>query len=147
MADKIEPLQTNQFGLAAHRYQTLSATVREGTTKEMLLNPLFWANVRGKVRAHDEIRVVAEDSSFMALVLVAYADQFQVLPKIIWYVDMEVTDPTELGKGQERYIIKARGSLGICLVDTETDKNIKTKLQSMSIAHRELEEHLRAIAS
>lgn len=147
MADKTEPLRLTEFGLAAHKYQLHNAVVPEGTTNETLQDPLFWANVRHKVRGHDEIRVVAEDGSFTALLLVSYADQFQVIAKIVWRVDLEATNPAELSTAQSRYIVKVCGSLGWCLVDTETDTKLKTKLPSQSIAHRELEEHLRALAA
>jgi hypothetical protein len=147
MADNIEPLKITEFGLSTHKYQTHNAVVKEGTTNKELENPLFWANVRSKMRGHDEIRVVAEDSSFMALLLVTYVDGFQVLTKILWRVDLEATDPAELGSGQNRYITKVCGSLGWCVIDTETDAKIKTKCPSKSIAERELEEHMRALAA
>jgi hypothetical protein len=147
MADNIEPLKTVSFGLAAHKYRAHSAIVKEGTTNKDLENPLFWANVRSSMQGHDEIRVVAEDSSFIALLLVTYVDGFQVLAKILWRVDLEATDPAELGSGQNRYITKVCGSLGWCVIDTETDTKIKTKCPSKSIAERELEEHMRALAA
>ena len=147
MAEKIEPLRLQNLGFAQHSFQSFNAEVPVGTTKEDLENPHFWDHCKHKLRLHDEIRAIAEDSSFMALVLVTFNDGMNVLTKVIWGCDLEPADPEMLSKEQDRYYIKMRGKLAWCVVDRETDRNIREGIKSKSDAMRELEDHLRALAA
>lgn len=51
----------------------LTATAPSGATREMLTDPVFWTHAMRKFRPLTEVRVVAQDSSWYAHLLVIYA--------------------------------------------------------------------------
>lgn len=143
---KVESLKPTMFGLAQHKYQSHSAVTPAELTAEDLVNPSLWALNRARIRTHDEIRVVAEDSSYYAKLLVTYADSREVYTSVVEFKQLEVPDMEELGAAQQRYITKLCGPLKWCVIDTETDEKIRTGIDKKSIAERELEDFLRAMA-
>jgi hypothetical protein len=147
MAEKIEPLRMSHFGMAQHQYQQFNAEVKAGTTPEQLEDPHFWSHVKQKLRLFDEIRVIAEDSSFLAKVLVTFADGNRVRTKVVYGVELEAADPEQIMDEESRYYIKQRGRLGWCVIDRQTDQNIREGIRTRSDAMRELEDHLKALAA
>ncbi|WP_372809327.1 hypothetical protein [Litorivivens sp.] len=143
---KVESLKPSMFGLAQHKYQTHSATVPGGLSREDLTKPELWALNRARIRTHDEIRVVAEDSSFYAKLLVTYADSREVYTAVVEYQELDAPDMEELTQAQQRYITKLCGPLKWCVIDTETDEKVRTGIDKRSLAERELEDFLRAKA-
>lgn len=144
---KTEPLNSASFGFSSHHYQELSATVPEGVGKEQLQDPKFWSNVRSKIRAHDQIRVVAEDSSYYALVLVTAVSGSLIYTKVLFDVTLDQADLLEATEGQSRYVVKLCGPKKWCVIDTTSDTKIKEGITQRSLAERELEEYLRALAA
>lgn len=142
---KLEPLRLTHFGLAQHQFQVHNAEVNSSVSAEMLEDPLFWSHVKHKIRLFDEIRVVAEDGSFMAKVLVTLAQGGRIRTKVIYHVELETQSQVVVENPD--YYIKMRGRLGWCVVERATDRNIREGIRSQSEAQRELEEHLRALAA
>ncbi len=143
---EIIPITTLRFGLAEHSYQRFSAMVAPGTTKAMLEDPSFWSNVKNRLRTFDEVRVMAEDGSFMARVLVVYADALAAHARVLEMHDLGDVDIEALQGGQTRYQCQQKGVLKWCIVDTETGNFIRQGIGTRSVAERELEEYLRAQA-
>lgn len=141
----IAPLVRTRFALAEHAFRRFNATVPVGTTKEDLENPRFWSFCQEHVRVHDEIRAVAEDSSFFVVLLVAAKAGNLIYPRVVYGTDLGDTDLSAATAAQARYAVKQRGVLGWCLVDVEEDRNIKTGIGKKSDAERELEEYLQAL--
>lgn len=141
---EIIPITTLKFGLASHSYQEFSAIVPAHTTREALEDPLFWANVKSRLKTFDEIRVVAEDGSMVARLLVAYADLQSAHCRVLEFYQIENCDPEELQRSQSRFECRQKGVLKWCICDTATDEVVKSGLPTRAVAERELEEWLRA---
>lgn len=142
----IIPINTTRFGLAEHSYQRFSARVAAGTTKKELEAPEFWAHVRSKLRTFDEIRVVWDDGSAVATLLVAFGDRQAIYCKVIAMAELDQVDVEELQNQQQRFECRQKGVLKWTIVDNQDGSIIKQDMPSRAIAERELEEYLRAQA-
>lgn len=144
--NKLVPLVRTNFGLADHSYRRFNAFVPPGTSKAELEHPDFWDFVSAQIRIHDEIRAVAEDSSFVAHLLVVAKAGTKVYTRVMWGTELDEADLTEASQKQARYIVKMRGRKGWSIVDTETGDIVKENLSKRSLAERELEEFLTALS-
>jgi hypothetical protein len=142
----VPALNRKDFGMSTHRHREFDADVPMGTTVEDLTKPALWVNVGRDLSIGDEIRVVAEDHSFYAKLLVSHAVGSQVLMKVI--------SLTEFGKSSEQiskiespFFVELRGRKRWCLVERSTGSIIKEQIASESLAHRDLEDHMRALSN
>ncbi len=132
------------FGLADHSFRRHAATVPADYQKH-IDNPALYAHVAADLKSHDEIRVVAEDSTWVANVFVTYAAGGVVRLKTLYVIPLEPVPASDTM--QTRFIIKQRGAQKWCVVDTaENDRNVRSGIESQSEAQKQLEEHLRALA-
>jgi hypothetical protein len=69
----VPALHPRFFQEAAHVMTCYVATTSAGLSKEDLAKPAFWAHVADKLRPWDEIRCIAEDGSYKAVVTVLSA--------------------------------------------------------------------------
>lgn len=145
MSEPVIPINREMFGEMRHTTTDFNAVVRAGTTERDLEDPKFWVNVAAKMKTHDMIRVVAEDSSFMGMFLVHSKDAFGVVIRKIYMVALEPPPHLEAAAAQKRYEVKHRGHLKWCVFDNEAKKNVKEGLANQSDAMRELEELVRAL--
>lgn len=146
MEKRVTPLLRTAFGLSQHMNQQFQAIVPPGTNKEDLESPRFWEHVQTQLRLHDEIRVVAEDSSMVAYLIVVAKAGNQAYTRVMWGTDLAEVDTSEISQRQSRYIVKMRGRQQWCVVDVETNRNIKQNIATKSVAERELEEYLQALS-
>ncbi len=142
----VVPLLRTSFAFAEHQFARHGAIVPIGTTQEQLEDPVFWSHVRGQLTTFAEVRVVAEDGSMTALMLVTYADSIGFKIKTIYFLTIENPIPAA-NPALQHLVVKQRGQLKWCVVDTRTDKNIRQGINSQSDAMRELEEYQRALAA
>ncbi len=140
-APKIDPLRTTSFGLAEHSYRRFSATV---ATLDDVENPDFWVHVAPQFRIGDEVRLLAEDMSFVATGLCTYASGRILKIKIIEKHELDVVNEDDI-VGADRFYIKMRGPLKWCIVDSETNENIKTHIADQVTAARELSDYKKAL--
>lgn len=142
----ISPLKRHEnFGLADHQYRRHGATVPASYKTGDLENPALYAHIAADLRTHDEIRFVAEDSTWVANVFVTYASGGVVRVKALYQIPLEPVSPVDTQ--QTRFIVKQRGNLKWCVVDTaENERNVRSGIESQSEAMKQLEEHLRALA-
>lgn len=139
------PLKRHEnFGLADHHFRRHAATV-PADFKKYLNDPALYSHIASDLKTHDEIRFVAEDSTWVANAFVTFAAGGVVRVKVLYCIDLEPVSPSETG--QTRFILKQRGNLKWCVVDTnEGDRNVRQGIESQSEAQKQLEEHLRALA-
>jgi hypothetical protein len=135
------------FGLAAHKFQALSATVSERVTAKDLEDPKFWSLVAHKMTPGAEIRVLAADCSFRAEVLCTYAMGTEVRVIVLDFLDLEQIDYEALDAQVSGYEIKQRGVEKWCIIKVETGEVVKSGIPTQAIAARELEDHKRALAA
>lgn len=137
----VVPVLSKNFLLQPAAYQMHNALVPAGTTKEDLLNPRLWNHVSSKIKMHDEIRVMAEDASFMAKLLVTFRHSLDVGVKLLEFHELDEVD-YEKAAGLDAYEVKNRGALGWCVIDKKDGKSLFSNLPSQAAAFQERDEYL-----
>lgn len=145
----LQPINRSQFGAASHRYNTWDATVIADLSKDDLTSERLWVNLAPQLRAGDEIRVQADDGSFVGLLYVSFKYGNQVTTHLLWLArpnvkKIEANVNTDV---MGDYTVKQRGQEGWCLVQVSTGHVLKTSLGSKADALKELEQHIRALNS
>jgi len=142
---KLDPVKPSEFQLAEHRYQRHDCIVPAGTTNKDLENSDLWVNVAPRMRMFDEVRVIADDHSFVAYLIVLFSQGHDARLKIVGGAELESTDKIEAPKGKFDYKLQGAKKFVIFNVDTgeEIMSGIPTKLQ----AAKDLDDYERALRS
>lgn len=143
----VEPIRTADFGLMQHKYQLFSATVPCRLPKAILEDPKLWGHVATKITVGSEIRVLADDCSFRAILLCKYAQGTDVRMQVVEYTDLDVVDYDKITQANTGYAVKQRGVKKWCIIKTSTGEIIKELIPTQTEAHKELAEYLRALAA
>lgn len=139
-----QPINNKDFGLSEHRFSMFSCTVSSEHTEETIIDPANFVNVAGKIDIGDEIRFVADDYSFLGELFVTFRRGTDVRVKLLSFTVIEENAIPD--EKDERYVIKQRGPLKWCIVDTTDNSNVKTEIANKSTAYRELDDYLRAMS-
>jgi hypothetical protein len=139
----MNPIKPMNFQLAEHRYRRFDCIVPADTDKKDLENPALWVNVAPQLRMFDEVRVISDDHSFMAKLLVTFTQGTDARLKLLYGVDLE--GESDIEDAPLKYDIKMKGQLKWCIVNNETGETIKTNISKKSEAQRELEEYIAAL--
>lgn len=70
MPEKIQALSSARFGLAEFKRNLFLVRPAAGTSKEDILNPVYWAHTAAHLKVHDVIEVCAEDGAYWGQLLV-----------------------------------------------------------------------------
>jgi len=147
-ADKpapVTPIGLREFGTQAHTYAQFNAYVPDGTTKDDLINPKLWVNVAARLKMGSEIRAMPEDLSFVARLVVLYQLGSEVRLGLESFTEFGATD---VESPDERYQVVPYGAQGKYAVkDTADNKLLFKSIATRSQAYRQIEEHIRALAS
>lgn len=141
----MNPIKPIDFQLAEHRYRRFDCIVSSDTNKKDLENSALWVNVAPQLKMFDEVRVIADDHSFMAKLLVTFTQGTDARLKLLYGVDLEDESDVEVETPPSKYEIKQKGQLKWCIVNNETGENIKTNIPKKSEAQRELEDYITAL--
>src|SRR3990167_10706062 len=76
---KLRSLAESEFTLGEADYQIWSAKPPAGTTREDVLNPLFWKHIARRVQAPAFINVSPLDGVWFSWLLVVFADRHRVV--------------------------------------------------------------------
>src|SRR3990167_8347282 len=91
----------------------------EGTTREDLMEPVFWSHVAKSIRSAAEIRVIPKDGAWYGRYLVIFADNLNVrLKELEYHVLDEV--PANLTES-DKYIVKWAGPIARFRVQRKAD--------------------------
>lgn len=129
-------------------------TVEQGTTREDLKRPEFWALVGKNFRPTDRIEVHADDGTFFAEYLVITADrawakvhELRFEPLGTQDVSLTAADAADV---RSKFRIKFNGPhLRFCVerLDGEKVERLKEKCQDQAEASAWLEGHLKTVAA
>ena len=115
-----------------------------GTTREDVLNPLFWSHVAKSMRSSDTINVLPKDGAWYAEFLVIYADQIQAKVKELNYWVLEEIKESDLET--ELYQVKWISPPVKWGVVRKADKHVVKDSFPMKIeAVKWMQEHLKAM--
>ena len=137
---EVLPIKPSTFGLTNHQYRKYAAIAAAGMNKDDLHNPLFWSHVANQLSMFDEVRVLAEDGSWVADVIITFKHANNVKATVTNFTELDKVsyDTPDVG----RYRAKQKGVLKWCIEDTETGENVFEKIATQSAAYKQLEEYI-----
>ena len=141
----INPINTGDVRLAEHSYRRFDVIVPAGYSARELESSGTWANVARNMEMGDEIRVVAEDYSFVAYLLVTYCQGGRIKTKVIGGADLDIVDQD--ADEDDQFEVKMRGRAKWCIIDKASAKVIKSGIATKAVAYKELDDHKRALAA
>jgi len=144
---KVRPLIPSKMGLGQHVFTTYSASVPGHTTEADLLTPGYWGGVANKFKAGYEVRVLAEDCSFRALLVCTYAEGTQVIMRTVSFTSLETVDYDKLNEVRDGFKVINMGTQGWCIQELSSGEMVKTQIPNQSRAYKELDDHLKMLAA
>jgi len=141
---KVAPIKNKEFQTAEHRYCRFDCQAPLGVTKDDLENPGLWVNVAPRLKMFDEVRVVAEDHSFVAYLIVTFSQGTDARLKIVGGADLVGDEEIEIQTS--KYEIKLRGPKKWCIMNNENGDVIKEGIPKQADAYRELEDYIAAMS-
>lgn len=133
--ENLAPLKPSELTFGIHAYRQFSCRVAAGVSKEDLLKPGFWSFVVPRLDMGTEIRVVPNDFSYRALLLVTYTDGKNVRLKLLNYVELDDVKVEIQPSHAKNYSLHLRGQQKWCvkrLSDAEFIKElIPTKQEAV----------------
>lgn len=146
MSDKsLEPIRPNNFRLAEHAYREFDVIVPVGVMPEDLENPVLYQNVANRITQYNEIRVIAEDGSYMARLLVMFVTGSDVKTKILECYEFAELD--YVNDQESEYFVQVRGSKGWCVIKRADGTRVIENISDRVTAERELQDYLKALNS
>ena len=146
MSDPKMPLvRPADFGLLQHQSQLFSAVVLGTHTKDTIQDPSIWANVAGRLKPGDEVRVLADDFSFRANLLVTFAQGTVAKLRLVDWKQIERVEQ-EVAGVMAGYEIRMRGPKKWCVVKQDSGEVIKEMIPTQAEAIRELSEFAKVLA-
>jgi len=143
VAKKIEPVRPSDFQTAEHRYSRFDCVVPAGLSSKQLENPDLWVNVSQRLKMFDEVRVIAEDHSFVAYLIVLFSQGADARLKVVHGIDLADIDEPDLPQG--KYDVKLCGTKKFCIINMENGDRIKEDIPTKAKAYQELEEYITAL--
>jgi len=144
-------IRSRDFGAQVHQYNQWSARVSPETTLEDLESDTYWTHVSRFLKPDDEIRILADDYSFIAKGVVTYVSGSIVKVKVFDAHELEAVDTEKNSGVPHGYHVKMRGvkkwCLGRDLPDGEGIEWFKEEIATQTQAFRELDDHMKAMAS
>lgn len=133
-----------RYKLGEHARNVHRVNLEVGTTREELLDPAFFVNVSGSMRAGDIIEAVLDDYSRFFSLLIQKADRISV--KVAVISDVTFEDAPAAEAPAEDFRIEHAGAQEQWRVIRLTDGVvIKTGLASEAAAKRELTHHCKTL--
>ncbi len=133
----IAPVRPGSFQLSEHRMRRFDATVN-AALKDELENPKLWVNVAPKINIADELRIIADDLSWVAYGICLFSSGSQAKIKIIQAFELDVVDGD--AETESLYIAKLRGIKKWCIQDVKTAQFVREGIDTKAAALAEIDE-------
>lgn len=139
----LPPIKGERFGLMTHKAQNFNAVVPAGISRADLVDKRLWSHVATQIQSYAEIRVVCEDGSYMARLLVTFKNGIDLrLHELEWH-DLDKIEDLE---AHPDYEVRSKGAiLKWCIIRKNDGSIVKEKLENQAAALHELAEYLRAL--
>ena len=143
--DKITP-NRGSLKLREHSYRQFSTQTENGLTEAELISKDYWVNHARQFQAGDEIRCLAEDSSYVAYLIVLFVQGNDARVKCTGYHKLEKVE--ENATGNPDYQIRNGGASGWYIKVMSDGKRLMNKgYPTQASASQALDEYLRALNS
>ncbi len=131
--------------LAVHTYRALAVQTPAGAKKADLEEPAFWTHIARNLQAGDQIRCLADDSTYVADVFVTLVVGNDVRARVLNFTALGELPDAEVG---EDYKIVNGGATGYWVRDTRTGDDVfQRRFASPRDARTALDNHLKALAA
>ena len=146
MTTKIKYHVKNNPQLAVHAYRSLAVETPAGATPKDMESADFWTHIARSLQPGDEIRCLAEDSSYVATVFITLVVGNDVRARVTNFTDLGELPDVEVG---ENYRIMNGGATGYWVKDMRTGDPVfdKKRFASARDARNAVETHLKAMAA
>ena len=142
-----EPLRPNQyFGLVSHQYSMFSAVTEPGLTEKELTDPKYWTLVASNFRPGSEIRCLAEDSSYIARIVVLFVNGSDVRVACESFTELDSVNADSFDADPE-YSVKNGGVTGWYVMKKSTGERVLKNIPSQGEAFRQLAEYRKRLAA
>lgn len=141
--------QEKELHLTQHALVDYTHTVSEGTEFADLLKPEYWAHVAQKLRPHTLIKVIPEDGSYWAELLVLSCDRLWAKVFVMRHYDLtEAIENDEATASRlVEFEIQWKGPVKKHVVIRKSDRSILAEgIQTKGEAQLWLDGHLKTIA-
>lgn len=146
---KSRRLSETRFRPKGYMVNEWEIEVESGTTIENILNPIFWTHVAKNLCLLDEIKILTEDRTFYARVLVTGVDKQSARVFVLEYKDLteaEAFQPSEGLAKESDYLIEYAGKTAKWRVVRLADrKTIKSGMESREEAERSMRDHIKIL--
>jgi hypothetical protein len=140
---EITPINPSEFKLREHSFQRFSMVVPRKMTPDELTNQKLYEHVANKITPFSEIRVVSEDGSFRAELLVIFVAGTDVKTRVFQYTEFENISYDD--EDSSEYFVKLCGPKRWCIKKRSDGTNIKEDIPDKAAAERELSEYLNVL--
>lgn len=129
---KLPPIKPAHFGLETHKVRKFCALVQPNY-KDHLEDPAIWANIAGQMRCGDEVRMFADDATFVAYGIVTFAQGSSARIKVLDLYELDSVEDVQ--DSDDQFEIKLCGPKKWCIRNKETgdihQEGIATQLEAM----------------
>ena len=144
MGKTLEPIRPQDYQLAEHAYRRHSVETESIISRDDVANPVLYEHIGRNLRIGDEIRVLGKDMSYVAGVIVTFAQGSMVRVSIREYQELDkVDEDTE----EDDYTVKLCGRKRWCLIKISTNETIREDIPSKVAALKELNDFRRSMAA
>lgn len=132
--------------LAVHAYRSLAVQTPAGATPKDMEDPAFWTHIARSLQPGDEIRCLADDSTYVATVFITLVVGNDVRARVTSFTDLGELPDAELS---EDYRVMNGGATGYWIKDMRTGDPLfdKRRFTSVRDARNALDSHLKAMAA
>lgn len=141
---RMTPIAPADFQAAQHGWAEFTVLVDSHVPRETLTDHRLWAHVAAKLRTTAEIRVVARDCSWRALMFVQFADGRSVRMQELEYHRFD--ENVEIDNPESEFFVEHRGTDNWCFIRRSDGSVIKKNMPSQSAAIREMDDYARALS-
>ena len=142
---KISPLLPQALEFGIHAYQQFSCRVSNDITPEDLLTKDFWAFVVSKIKIGAEIRVIPNNFSYRALLLVTFTDGKNIRLKMLSLTELDDVKPTLVPEKAKDYELHMRGQQKWCVKRLSDGEFIKELIPTKQEATVWLDKYVAAL--
>lgn len=142
--------QEKELQLTQHTTLDYTYTVPEGTPFEDLIKADYWAHVAQKFRPHTIIKVVPEDGSYWAELLVLSCDRLWAKVFVMRHYDLQAVDADSAAVASlaDGFEVLWKGPMKKHVIVRKADGAIlQAGIQQKTEANLWLTEHLKTIAA
>jgi len=145
-ADPVEPLKPKFFGLQTHRYAVHSAQTPSRLPEEVLENPKLWAFVAPRLKVGDEVRVAADDCSFVATLFCTFVQGSDARMRVLTYSELDAVDYNALTATSDEYRVELCGMKKWCIVKAD-GTFIQDEIATQAKAMQLLQDYVQALVA